>query len=389
MSDTEPLNSDVLVEKATTQSGFPDRGDTYKEGLERFIADFNRSETVNQQGREFAKNWVVEHLSARFALEEWIFQHPEVLHKPVRAPVFILGLPRAGTTLLLNLLALDPQHRPYWHWEANREVPPVEAEQLNDDTRIARKVAEVNAGLESGALDHRHHVEMGDEPCECVWLLAQDFKAYPWLVLTGVPNYLEWLLDGADLAAAYRHHKRALQVMQSRAPGQWLLKYPSHAPFVDAILSVYPEARIVVTHRDPVKPLGSSCSATHHIMAPFNDGEVGSVVGAQTLRIIEESLRGICNLSARHPYTPVYDLHYREFVADPMAEVRRLYDFMGEELFPEVAQRMEKALREHEALRRRVGKHHYQLADYGLSREALPEIFREYMERFDIEREAG
>jgi hypothetical protein len=382
------VDAQALIKQAVAQSGVPARGENYRPGLDRFLEDFNASATVTSAGREAAQGWVVNTLAARFAIEDWTAAHAQVLVAPVERPVFILGLPRAGTTTLLNMLALDPQHRVYWNWEANREVPPVESAHLRDDPRVARKVAEVNAALACGALDEQMHVEMGDEPGECVWLLAQDFKSYAWLVLTAAPNYFEWLYTEADMLAAYRYHKRALQVMQSRAGGRWLLKFPSHACFLDALLAVYPDARIVITHRDPVRPLGSSCDASHHITAQFNVGLDRRYVGQETLRVIETTLKQVSTLREVHPRTEVHDMHYRSFAADPIKEIKRLYEFLGEELPDTVERNMRTQLAAQTARRSKIGPHRYHLADYGLSPEKLPRIFADYVEQFGIERES-
>ena len=383
------LEAGALIATAVARGGYPDRGESYREGLGRFLDDFNRSTTVNAVGRAAAEAMLLDTLEARFGIEDWIARHPELTGEPVVRPVFIVGLPRAGTTLLLNLLALDPQHRTYGNWEANREVPPVEAAHLHDDPRIARKVAEVNAALDAGALDHHYHVEMGDEPGECVWLLGQDFKSYPWLILTPAPRYFAWLYGEADLVPSYRHHKRALQVMQSRAGGQWILKFPSHAPFLDALLLVYPDAQIVVTHRDPLKPLASSCSASHFLTAQFNDGLDPAYVGRETTEILRASIEGVSTIEARHPATPVHHLHFADFVAEPMREVERLYAFMGETLTADVAAAMRSALTVQRARRSAIGSHRYSLADFGLDRATLPAIFDDYVAQFGIAREAG
>ena len=100
------------------------------------------------------------------------------------------------------------------------------------------------------------------------------------------------------------------------------------APFLDALLTVYHDARIVVTHRDPIKPLGSSCSASFHITNQLNTGFDRAEVGQQTMKIIADSLEGVCRLADDHPRVPVYDFHYRRFAADPLAEIHRLYDFL-------------------------------------------------------------
>jgi len=374
-----------VLEKAHVQSGLPMRGmESFRPALDILIEDMNRSKTFTPAGRAGAEAYVVDTLIARFKIEDWVVRNPAVTTSSVERPLFIMGMPRAGTTLLLNLLRLDPQRRVYWHWEGNREVPPAETAHLHDDPRIAQRVAEVNAGIASGAFQAHHHLEMGDEPTECLWTLGQDFKAYPWLVQTQVPNYFEWLMDKADMLSAYRHHKHALQVMQSRAPGRWTLKFPSHALFLDSLLRVYPDARVLFTHRDPVKPVGSTCSVCEHILSLSNSSVDRHVLGYQTAKLISQSALRMTAVRDAHPEVPFLDLHYRTFVKDPIGEIARLYKF--EEMpFPDaVAKRMEAAFAASRQERDARGEHRYRLEDYGLSNAALATMFKGYTERYGI-----
>ena len=189
------------------------------------------------------------------------------------------------------------------------------------------------------------------------------------------------------MVAAYRHHKRGLQIMQSRAPGQWLLKFPSHAPFLDALLTVYPDARIVLTHRDPIKPLGSSCSASHHLTAQFNTGLDTHHVGRETVRILDATLRKMCALRSTHPHVEVHDMHYQRLVTNPINEIKRLYAFLGQTLAESVHARMDAAIATHNARRAVVGPNRYGVAEFGLAVDQLPAIFSDYVRQFGIERE--
>lgn len=385
----ERLTAEGCIARAAATAGVPARGvESLYPGLERFLADYARSRLPSPAGRAMTAQFVLDTLAARFRIEDWISRHPAVLDTPVECPVFILGLPRAGTTALFNLLARDPRRRFYWSWEANREIPPAQREHLHDDPRIARKVAEIDAALAQGLLDHRQHVEPGDQPAECVMLLAQDFKSMLWLVQTPVPGYFDWLLEEADMDAAYRHHRRALQVMQSQAPGTWTLKLPNHAMAIESILRIYPDARIVVTHRDPVKAVGSSCDAERFFLALGNPGLDPRLIGAQTARLLATEMERLTLARAQHPEVPFYDFHFRRFVADPIAEVRRLYGFLGDELTASVEAAMRGELESAERIRREAGAHRYDLATFGLTRGELLARFEDYIARYDVEIES-
>lgn len=383
------LDAELLIEEAAAASAVPpDDSDSYRPGLERFLAESQRSETLTGAGRAAVRSAVIDALAARFKIADWTRRNPEILDRPVERPLFILGMPRAGTTLLVNLLGLDQRRRMYWHWEGNREIPPAEIGHRLDDPRIARRVAEVDAGFASGALDPHFHVEMGDEPTECFWPLAQDFKAYPWLVQTQVPAYFEWLLNEADMVVAYRHHKRVLQVIQSRWPGRWTLKFPSHAAFLEALLTVYPDARIIMTHRDPAKPVGSTCSTCGHILSLNNSDIDAKRLGDETLRLLAASANRAMAARDAHPEVPFYDFHYRKFVADPLGEITRIYEFLGEDFTPSLETAMRAQLDQDRKRRAIHGEHRYRLEDYGLSHAALKPVFANYVERFGIEPEA-
>lgn len=382
------MTSGVDALAARAAEGQPPPASTsWRVGLSRFLADLAKSQTLLPGARAAIETFAVATLRARFAVERWLADHPRAAAAPVERPVFILGMPRAGTTLLLNLLRFDPQRRVYWHWEGNREIPPARTEHLSDDPRIALRVAEVEAMLDSGALPRNHHVELGDEPTECNWTLGQDFKAYPWLVQTIVPDYFEWLMHDADMAAAYRHHANVLRALQSAAPGRWTLKFPSHALGIEAILQVYPDARIVMTHRDPIKPVASSCSLCHQILSLQNTEIDRKALGYQTLTL---NLLGAQRMTAArdaHPSTEFHDIHYKTFVRDPLATIRALYAFEGKTLAPEVEAKMQAAIDKQRAERDLSGAHRYRLEDYGLDVGRTRRAFADYVQRYGIELE--
>lgn len=375
-----------LVARASRDLPLP-RSDSWRAGLEVFLGDLERSPTLLPEARRNIENYAVATLKARFGIESWHADHPEAAAVPVQRPLFIVGMPRAGTTLLLNMLRFDPQRRVLWHWEGNRELPPAQAGHLLDDPRVALKVREVNAMLDSGALPRNHHVEMGDEPTECIWPLGQDFKGYPWMVQTQAPAYFEWLMHEADMVSAYAYQHRYLQVLQSGAPGSWTLKLPSHARAVEEIIANFPDARIVFTHRDPIKPVGSSCSLCDQILSLQNHTVDRAMLGYQTLMLNALGAQRMSAARDTHPEVPFLDIHYKPFTADPMATVRALYAFEGMELRPEVEAKMQAALDRHNADRDAAGAHRYVLEDYGLTEQGLDAAFGDYVERYGIELE--
>lgn len=385
---TLATTAEAIIAGASGERPSPKAG-SWQDGLTLFLRDLDKSTTLRPRARRQIEAFATSTLRARFRLDAWLADHPAEAAAPVVRPLFIMGMPRAGTTLLLNLLRFDPQRRVYWHWEGNRELPPARTAHLHDDPRIAVRVAEVNAMLDSGALPRNHHVEMGDEPTECNWLLGQDFKAYPWLVQTIVPDYFEWLMHEADMVAAYRYHASALRVLQSGAPGSWTLKFPSHALGIEAILEVYPDARIVMTHRDPVKPVASTCSLCEQILSLQNMTVDRKALGYQAMTINALGARRMIAARASRPADQFHDIHYRAFIRDPLATVRALYAFEGMTLAPDVEAEMQAALDRQKVEREIAGAHRYRLEDYGLSLDGLDRAFGDYVDHYDIESERG
>lgn len=381
-------NPDYWIERAVDASGVPSRGlETLAQGLRVFLAEYARSTQPTAFGRECAASFIVNCLAARFRIEDWIVKHPEVLDQQIVKPVFILGMPRAGTTTLVNMLAHDPARQFYWNWEANREIPP--ATDVHNDPRVARKVQEINAALEMGMLDHRQHVEMGDQPAEEAMLLGQDFKSILWWCQAQLPGYFEWALKDADWTEAYAHHKRTLQVLHSAAPGKWTLKMPSHAMAIDAILKIYPDARIVVTHRDPTKTVASGCDAERFFLALWNQNLDLPALGREYKILLRTEMEMLYRAKQNHPQAAFYDFHYQRFIGDPLGEIRRIYAFLGDEFTPEVEAAMRRELGSVRQIREKAGAHHYSLETFGLTRNEILDHFESYIARYGVQMEGA
>lgn len=144
------LEVEELISKASARAGLPVRGEeSFRPALELLVRDISRSQTLNEGALSGIAAWIGQTLVARFRVEEWFANNPELATAPVERPLLIMGMPRAGTTLLFNMLRHDPRRRVFWHWEGNREIPPAETAHLHDDPRIAQRVAQVNALIDA------------------------------------------------------------------------------------------------------------------------------------------------------------------------------------------------------------------------------------------------
>jgi sulfotransferase family protein len=228
------------------------------------------------------------------------------------------------------------------------------------------------------------HYEAPDGPTECVAILAQDFKSLLWETEANVPSYGAWL-STCDYASAYAYHRRELQVLQSRAPGRWTLKSPGHCFALDALVAEYPDARFLMTHRDPVVVCASVSSLVRCLSGTFSDADHGDYINAHWPDVLAEGVRRVSEFRGRHGESAFFDLAYDDLVADPVGSVRKAYAHFGEEL----SRAAEAAVRSYADAnpKGRHGSHRYDLDDLGLDGGALRDRFAEYEARYDVRRE--
>jgi hypothetical protein len=377
---------DEVVSKAAAETGLDDLGDPrWREGLDVLLDSVEHEAELNDVGRMILRSWIHERLVNRLQLTEWVSEHPDVRDAPVRAPVVVVGMLRTGSTLLCELLACDPENRPLMKWEGLRAIPPPETATFERDPRIAVEVEKQEAIYSVVPRLKAVHWEPGDGPTECVALLTQSFRAQDWHGLFRIPSYIEWF-HACDMQPAYDYHRLSLQVLQSHAPGRWSLKAPGHLLALDALLTTYPDARVVVLHRDPARTVASSASLSatsrpDSLSSADFDGYYGSmwvdVLGTMVDRLIE--YRG------RMGDDRFLDLHYRELAADPVGAAGQIYRHFGETVSPEAEHRMREHLAAHP--KGQYGSHAYTLADFGLREAEVRDRFAAYCERFAVEAE--
>lgn len=377
--------ADTVVKDAQERTGIHQlHTDSFREGLAVVEAVVNADDPDDHRDRRIHIE-CTKALMSRLRVDDWIARHPHVLDVPVERPVFVVGMPRTGTTVLVNLIGQDhEQCRVLWHWEIDNPTPPVERAHILDDPRIAAKIAKLAPLRER--LAHFPRMELATDPVECVHVLAQDFRSVTWQTSTGSTRFNDWLLDEADLRPAYRHHRRTLQVLQSAgAGGQWVLKLPSHALHLEALVAVYPDARLVFTHRDPLPALVSMCSyATMIHEANGNPIDRDELVAATLRQVLESALRPIA-FRAAHPEIPCFELYQHDLATDPIGQVTALFDWIGLPVSSTLADRMERYLATQWA--HQPGTHRYSAADFGITRASVDETFAPYLERVDIDME--
>jgi hypothetical protein len=310
-------------------------------------------------------------------------RHPEIEDGTVTAPLFVVGLPRTGTSILHELLAQDPASRVPMSWEVMRPWPPPETATFETDPRIAAVEAHLG-GIDRLLPDFKRIHPMGARlPQECVALTAHDFATMIFHTTHRVPSYQAWL-ESTDLRWVYASHRRQLQYLQWKAPARrWVLKSPGHLWALAALLAVYPDARIVQTHRDPLKVVASLTSLVTVLRSLASDAidplEIARDWTDRLARGLEQTTRVRDGGLAA---SQVFDVRFAELMADPIAMVRRIYAHFDMALDAEAEARMRRFLAANPSDKH--GAHRYTLAATGLDRDAERGRFAAYQARYGI-----
>jgi hypothetical protein len=383
---------DDVLKLAAQRTGLSDiDSDSWRTGLAIVLDEANNSPAFNPFGRTQIIDQCVNALGRRLQIHDYIQSHPGVLDEPVERPLVVLGMPRTGTTVISYLLDQDPRRRSLLHWECVHPVPPATTETLRTDARCLDLLEQQQASLRAIKATKAAipHWEDADGPTEDMFIHNQDFKGLSWDAFLSTPQYAEWLINEADMTSAYEYQKRYLQVLQSKAPGTWSLKMPSHSVHIETLLKVFPDARLVWAHRDPYRATGSLCnlfkvpkSLTHYPEAVDLEA-IGHNAMTQMKSHVERPLRTRDRIGDDR----FFHMYYHEMMNDPMDVMRRIYDWAGDELTDETATRMQTWLIEHP--QDRFAPNAYSLDQYGLSVEKLKPTFAEYLSTFDIELEGN
>ncbi|MCB1688899.1 MAG: sulfotransferase [Halioglobus sp.] len=381
---TQKLDADNLIAGAQDTAGLERfDSDSFREGLEVFLADFNNA-NAPETAVERVRGNVEQVLVNRLKTTDYLAQRPELLARPIERPVFVFGIPRTGTTLLSNLLAADPARRSPLTWEIDDPVPPATSATLYTDQRAVDRLEFEKQMLAARPEMGKYYRNSAIYPNECVFFMAHDFKTLMWESRGKLPNYRDWLM-ATDMTSAYEYHKRFLQLLQADAPGTWNLKMPSHALWIPTLLKVYPDARLVWTHRDPLTATGSFCSLISLAHQAFADTVDTAWIGQNCSW--QAALHAERIMDARDDLGEdrIIDVHYGELTREPIETMRNLYQSLGDEFTTEAESGMRAWLADN--AQDKFGKHEYKLAQYSLSKEQVAPLFDRYLERYDVERE--
>lgn len=370
--------------EAEKQTGFSDWGDEeFRKGFRILLKSLQTEANLSLLGKLIIKKNLARLLANRLRIQNDFTQHSEIRKESINKPLFIIGLPRTGTTLLYNLLARDPGARTPLLWELFQPSPPPEENTRESDPRIEmvrKRYQQMDRLVPQMRAIHNMNPT---EPEECVMLFQNIFASHIFSWAYDVPSYTRWILQH-DMVPAYRYYKSILQLLQWRTPGEhWSLKSPHHLFHLDALLTVFPDACFIQTHRHPEKAVGSFCSLVTTMRRVNSKRADQAYIGKTQLEgLATGTERG---MDAREKANPAqfYDLQYQDLIADPKGQVRKIYNYFGYPINEKMEAGMENWLtnnRQH-----KHGKHTYTLEQFGLSSNAIERRFSRYMDAFGIE----
>ena len=383
MTDLQP---EALLAEARTATGLDDFGpDTFREGLTVLCDSLNREAYLNALGDAALPGMLVGSLSNRLKVVDWIARHPEVARERIERPIVVIGMFRAGTTLLSRLFDQDPRNRALLMWEAGDSAPPSTPADHRSGPRVDAVHAHNAMLAEINPMIEVVHHEQADEATECITVMGQEFKSLTYEAVANVPGYDQWLL-GVDHRSAYEYHRSVLQVLQSGGVrGRWTLKSPHHAIALESLTQIYPDAHLVLLHRDPVVLTASVCSLISTLSSTFSDADHRAYIAAHWPAMLEESIRRIETFRAAHPERRIVDVQYADLVTDPAGTVASVYAACDDVLDDVGAKAIASYVEAHP--KGQFGTHRYDVTEFGLDPGELAERFADYIARYGVARE--
>jgi hypothetical protein len=377
------FDADELEDQAREATGLTDFGDPYyREGLERLLDSLNNEAELSEMGGIIQQATLVNHLSQRLLVEQAYKDHPEIEDQVIGGPVFVIGLPRTGTTALSQLVAADPQFRSLRTWESAAPTPPPEAATQHEDPRIAQTAANMEMlDLTFPRFKTMYNAEP-EAPTECQDLMGMSFRTVHYDGMVNCPSYTAWVLD-CNMDGTYAYHRRVLKLLQWHCqPTLWHLKTPVHVFALPALVKAYPNAKFLWSHRDPAQVLGSVCSLIHYVRSWGSDRDDAATLGQQQTDLWVDGVARAMAFRDQYGDDRFVDVSFEDLQLDPLGTLATAYARFGLDMTEVSRGAITAWAEQHKAGDR--GHHDYELADFGITADGVRERFSDYLSAFDI-----
>ena len=381
------FSAETLLEEAANRSdGLSDLGNgPFVEPMERFIDSLRIEGALNDVGRLIAQERIVGHIVNRLHYVADRKRFPEIREQEIVKPVFIIGMPRTGTTILHDIMAQDPATRAPMTWEVMFPSPPPATASFQTDPRIeacAATFPDIDAMIPGFKAMHPMGALLTQE---CVTMMGETMCTPLFHCQFRVPSYQDWVDREADWSHVYRFHKKQLQHLQSHHQGErWVLKTGAHLWGLEHLLATYPDARIVFTHRDPVDSMTSYASLTSLVRSMGSDQvdrvEVAQDWTARLRKAVEHGLQ--VRESGHYPEAVFYDVQFGDFIKDQFSVVEKIYQAFDLSMSARAAENMRAFIDDNP--KGKHGDHRYTPEEFGVDPTRVREEFAPYIKRFAL-----
>lgn len=382
------LNSEHILAESQDAVGFADPEPHLHRNLAALVESLNRDGRFDAAGYGTVRQHLLRIMADRLEGLKWLRNFPEIGDQIITEPVFLTGLPRSGTTYFQYLFDHDRRFRLIRTWEAIMPNPPPGFDPASIEGRKAFE-RQYNEDLRNRVegFDALHLIDE-DGPQECHMFMEHGFAAAGFHNLYDVPDYFDFLMDELDFTSAYQVHKRQLQLLQWRFPQpRWALKYPNHVAAMDAILEVYPDARFVMTHRDPVQALASIAKMTFSLRTSREESPVDPHrVGRQMMHFIRRHIDRLMAFCTGPHADRVLHVDYYRLAGNPGAMLDEIHAGIGTDTPDDVRANIAAWRQENPQGKRGVNR--YTLEQWGISDGEARDLFSDYIQHFDIPSEA-
>ena len=376
------LDSKQIINAAKNQTNLEYFGNPlFLEGFECLVQSINEEADLNDIGMEAQQHRLIGILVNLQRIENACIQHPEILTEEIKSPVVIVGLPRTGSTMTHRLLASDPRHTAMLWWEGRYPAMLDNEDRGHPNERMEMGKAEVEAVMQASPDALTIHPWDYNGADEEILLLEHTFFSTVPESFMRLPTYSKWV-ESQDHIHAYAQLKIMLQYLQWQNPGRgkkrWVLKSPHHLGFIDKLLKIFPDSKVIQTHRDPLKTVPSFCSMCSNLFEPltnsYDKNEIGHHWAHKLAKVLNHCME-VSNLNQEN----FLNLEFKKMIKDPILEMEEVYKFIDED-FTDQAENAMNAWKEEN--QHEMGAHQYSLEEFGLESSFIDSYFSEYINQY-------